>query len=79
MTKQKEEIVYTSEERVKLNNIIKANNRMKGSKYIKPTYNIFGYSYNDSRKKKVDLKEMYKNISEEEIEAAAKQVLINNK
>lgn len=40
------------EEREKIEKSIKANNKMKGSKYIKPSFSVLGHSYNDSFKSK---------------------------
>lgn len=75
MSKQKEEFILTDDERKQINKQLKAHNRYKGSKYIKPKYSIFGYSYNDSMKSPIDL-ELIKEITEEDVNKAAEQVLI---
>lgn len=61
------------EERILVEQSIKGHNRQKGSKYIRPTINVFG-SYNDSRNPFLDPR----NITMEDVEQAEEQVLINN-
>lgn len=58
MKKQKEEINYTEEERQLINKAIKRHNRLKGSKYIRPSFSVIGLSYNDSYKKPKAIEEI---------------------
>lgn len=49
-----QEINYTPEQRKLIAKAIKGSNRLKGSKYLKPSFSLVGISYNDSRKMYID-------------------------